>query len=68
MIDCIFHQSEYPYKFIQKIQVAKDKFWGAMLVNSNQEEQERTNDFVLFTMSVLNDDQTPCKLVKIARD
>ena len=67
VVDYNFHQSEHPFKFIQKIQVTKDDFVGAMIAYDNRQQEDRTDSLVVAVKYWGNHRENPCKIVKITR-
>ena len=67
MIDYMFYQNSYPFRFVEKISIAREHFNGVMLANETRVGKNRA-EFVLACMYWYNNHQKPCRLVKIIQD
>ena len=49
MIDYMFYQNSYPFRFVEKISIAREHFNGVMLANETRVGKNRA-EFVLACM------------------
>ena len=66
MVDYIFYEGKYPFRFISKTSVARDHMCGIIGVNENRAKQ--TERFVVAIMYWYNFHAKPVKIVKITQN
>ena len=65
MVDYIFYETKYPYKFVEKVSVAREHFCGIIGVNENR--AKRNERFVVAAMYWYNFAVKPVRIVKITQ-
>ena len=65
MVDFTIHENSHPFKQVKKIQVPRDHYDCAMIVNDKRSENNDNDSSVLFVMYSQQPHPNPCKVVKL---